>query len=212
MESFQKNHEIFSLLREVGDEVSEWMAKQWGEPEMMVGYGQRNSTRMAQAPTKSTAFIMGGVTNSLSEGIEAHKSNFNEKKLAKIQVEFKNTELVKVLEAKGCNTKEVWNSILENNGSVQHLDILSNHEKAVFKTFSEISQVDIIKLAAQRQKFIDQGQSVNLMIHPDTSPKDIHNLHMLPFDECLKSLYYQYSISAAQKFSQDLLTCSSCEG
>ena len=154
---------------------------------------------------------MGGKTLNLSEGIEPHKSNYTSKKLAKIQSEVKNMELVKVLEELGKNTKEVWDSILKNNGSVQHLDFLSERDKEVFKTFSEISQVDVIKLAAQRQKFIDQGQSLNIMVHPDTLAKEINKLHLMAFEEGVKGLYYQYSINAAQKFSQELLTCSSCE-
>lgn len=154
---------------------------------------------------------MGGKTLNLSEGIEPHKSNYNSKKLAKIQEEVKNTELLKLLEEKGHNTKEVWTSILDHNGSVQHLDFLSQKEKDLFKTFSEISQVDVIKLAGQRQKYIDQGQSVNIMIHPDTPSKAINQLHLMAFEEGLKSLYYQYSINATQQFKEDLLTCSSCE-
>ena len=110
------------------------------------------------------------------------------------------------------NTKKVWKSILQNNGSVQHLDFLSEHEKAVFKTFSEVSQVDVIKLAAQRQKYIDMGQSINLMIHPDTPAKDINKLYLLAYDEGVKTLYYQYSINAAQEFNKSLLECSACEG
>lgn len=209
--SYSINHQIFSLLRQESDRASKWMAQNWGEPEMLKGYGLRNTTRMAQAPTKSTAYIMGGKTLNLSEGIEPHKSNYTSKKLAKIQSEVKNMELVKVLEELGKNTKEVWDSILKNNGSVQHLDFLSERDKEVFKTFSEISQVDVIKLAAQRQKFIDQGQSLNIMVHPDTLAKEINKLHLMAFEEGVKGLYYQYSINAAQKFSQELLTCSSCE-
>lgn len=209
--SYQINHKIFSTLKEQSDLASEWMAKHFGEPDMLKGYGLRNTTRLAQAPTKSSAYIMGGKTLNLSEGIEPHKSNYTSKKLAKIQEEVKNHELEIILISLGKNTKEVWNSILDYNGSVQHLDFLSEHQKSVFKTFSEISQVDVIKLAGQRSKFIDQGQSLNIMIHPDTSSKDINMLHLLAFDEGVKGLYYQHSINAAQKFSQDLLTCSSCE-
>lgn len=212
MEGFRANYKIFSHLRERSDLASELMARNWGEPKMLEGYGQRNTSRMAQAPKKSTTFIDGGTHLALSEGVEPHKSNYNEKKLAKIQVEFKNRELEKLLEEKGKNTPEVWDNILEQNGSVQHLGFLSDHEKDVFKVFSEISQMDIIKLAGQRQQFIDMGQSINLMIHPDTPAKEEIKLHLAAFDEGLKSLYYRYSINAAQKFSQDLLTCSSCEG
>ena len=130
----------------------------------------------------------------------------------KVTIPVKNIELEKLLEEKGNNTKKVWTSILENNGSVQHLDFLTDREKAIFRTFSEISQVDVIKLGGQRAKHIDQGQSINIMIHPDTSAKDINKLHLMAFEEGLKGLYYQYSINAAQKFSQELLTCSACEG
>lgn len=209
--SFSINHKIFSTLRKESDRASMWMAKHWGEPKMLEGYGFRNTTRLAQAPTKSTSYIMGGLTLNLSEGIEPHKSNYTSKKLAKIQSEVKNKELQELLEQKGKNNKETWDSILLYNGSIQHLDFLSDREKAIFRTFSEISQVDVIKLAAQRQKFIDQGQSLNIMIHPNTPANEINKLHMLAFDEGIKGLYYQYSISAAQQFSQDLLTCSSCE-
>ena len=212
MQSIQKNNEIFSLLRRESDKASKWMASEWGEPKILQGYGERNTSRMAQAPKKSTTFIDGGTELALSEGIENHKSNYSEKKLAKIQVTFKNKELEKVLIEKGKNTKKTWDSIADYNGSVQHLDFLSDHEKDVFKTASEVSQADVIKLAAQRQKYIDMGQSVNIMIHPDTPAKEVIKLHLMAFDEGLKSLYYQYSINSAQKFSQELLNCTVCEG
>lgn len=211
-ESAILNRQIFRKLREESDRASKWMAEHFGEPKILEGYGERNTTRIAQAPKKSTTFIDGGTFLALSEGIEPHKSNYSEKKLAKIQVEFKNKELEKVLIEKGFNNKKTWDSILENNGSVQHLDILTAHEKEVFKTFSEISQIDIIDLASSRAKYIDQGQSINIMIHPETPSKDIIKLHLDAFEKGLKSLYYQYSINASQAFNQKLMTCSSCEG
>lgn len=209
--SYAINKRIFSKLREESDRASKWMAEHFGEPEMLKGYGYRNTTRLAQAPTKSTSYIMGGETLNLSEGVEPHKSNYTSKKLAKIQSEVKNKELLDLLDSKGKNTKEVWDSILKNNGSVQHLEFLTDREKDIFKTFSEISQVDVLKLAGQRAKYIDQGQSINIMIHPDTPPSEINKLHLLAFDEGVKGLYYQYSINAAQEFNKQLLTCSSCE-
>ncbi len=209
--SYAVNNKIFQQIREESDRASKWMAEHFGEPEILKGYGLRNTTRVAQAPTKSTAFIMGGKELNLSEGIEPHKSNYSSKKLAKAQEEVKNHELVVLLENIGWNTPEVWTSILDNNGSVQHLEFLPEHDKNVFKTFSEISQIDVVNLASQRQQYIDQGQSVNIMIHPDTPVKEINKIHLEAFDKGLKSLYYQHSINAAQKFSQDLLTCSSCE-
>lgn len=207
LESYQLNNKIFKKLRDESDYASKWMAQHWGEPEMLKGYGLRNTTRIAIAPTKSSSYIMGEVSLS----IEPIKSNYHEKTLAKIQSTYKNPQLIPVLEKYKKNTRETWKSILENNGSVQHLDFLSDLEKDVFKTFSEVSQVDVIKLAAQRQKHIDQGQSINIMIHPDTPPKDVSNLVLMAYDEGIKTLYYQYSINAAQKFNENLMTCSACE-
>lgn len=207
IESYQVNNRIFKHIREESDRASQFMAKRWGEPEMLKGYGYRNTTRVAIAPTKSTSFIMGNV----SPSIEPIKSNYHEKTLAKIQTTYKNPELREVLKSHGKDDRETWQSILDRNGSVQHLEFLSDHERDVFKTFSEVSQVDIIKLAAQRQKYIDQGQSINLMIHPATPPKDVSNLVLMAHDEGIKTLYYQYSINAAQRFNEDLMTCSACE-
>ena len=92
------------------------------------------------------------------------------------------------------------------------LDFLSDLEKDVFKTAFEISQMDIVKTAAQRQKYIDQGQSLNLFIHPDTPAKDISDLYVYAWENGIKTLYYQYNINSAQKYSKELMTCSSCEG
>jgi ribonucleoside-diphosphate reductase alpha chain len=208
LESYQINNELFKLMREKCDDASKWMGSYWGEPEIMKGYGMRNTSRLAIAPTKSTSFIMG----KRSLGIEPIKSNYHEKDLAKIQIDYKNPQLEELLEQKGKNTKEVWRSILINNGSVQHLDFLSEHEKDVFKTFSEVSQMDVIKLAAQRQQYIDMGQSINVMIHPKTPAKDINKLYLAAYEEGIKSLYYQYSINAAQELNRDLMTCTACEG
>lgn len=202
------NKKIFSHIRAESDRASKWMAENWGEPEYMKGYGLRNSSRIAVAPTKSTAFIMG----SLSSGIEPIKSNYHIKSLAKIQHEYKNPLLVNLLDSKNKNTSEVWEDILNNNGSVQSLDFLSQNEKDVFKTFSEISQLDIVQMAADRQEYIDQGQSLNLMFHPSTTAKQINKLTLKAYDLGIKTLYYQYSGNAAQEFSRSLLECTSCEG
>jgi ribonucleoside-diphosphate reductase alpha chain len=208
LESFAINNEIFKKIREESDEASRWMAKNWGEPEYMKGTGFRNGSRIAVAPTKSTSEIAGD----FSMSIEPNKSNINMKKLAKGMRIYKNPELVPVLEKYKKNTKSTWDSILDNNGSVLHLDFLSEHEKNVFKTFPEVSQADLISLAAQRQKYIDQGQSLNLMFHPKTPPKEINKLMLEAYDKGIKTLYYQYSISAAQEFNKNILTCSVCEG
>lgn len=206
--AMQKNNEIFRLLQEKTLAASKKLAAEFGEPEILTGYGRRNTTLMSIAPTKSSSFILGGV----SPSVEPFKSNYHVKDLAKIKTTYKNPFLVELLEEKGLNTEKTWESILLNDGSVQHLAALSDEEKAIYKTFSEISQLAVIQQAAQRQKYIDQGQSINIMIHPDTPTRDINQLYLTAAELGLKSIYYQHSISAAQRFNRNLLNCSSCEG
>ena len=110
------------------------------------------------------------------------------------------------------NSIEVWKDILSHGGSVQHLSSFTQQEKDVFKTFGEISQKEIVIQAAQRQKYIDQSQSLNLMIDPSVSAKDINKLYMYAWEEGVKTLYYQFSKSSAQDFARNILECSSCEG
>jgi ribonucleoside-diphosphate reductase alpha chain len=117
------------------------------------------------------------------------------------------------LERRGLNTEAVWESILANQGSVQHLD-LDDYEKMVYKTFSEISPMEIVTQAADRQKFIDQSQSLNLMIDPDrTTTKDMNALVLEAWRLGVKSLYYQIGFNAAKSYTQsaDILSCAVCE-
>lgn len=208
MEAMMLNAQIFSNIQKKAYEGSEQLANVLGVPEIMKGYNRRNSTLLAIAPTKSSSFILGQV----SQGIEPIKSNYYVKDLAKLKSTYKNPYLVELLRLKSKDTAEVWESILLRDGSVQHLDFLSEKEKNVFKTFSEISQLSVIQQAAQRQKFICQSQSLNLMIHPETKTKDINKLYLTAAQLGVKSLYYQHSVNAAQEFNRNLLDCSSCEG
>jgi len=201
------NVKIAKFIKEESYKASAELAEMFGEPEMLKGYGRRNTTLNADAPTKSSAFILGQV----SESNEPAKANYYIKDLAKIKFTVKNAHLEKILEEKGKNTQEVWNSILMNAGSVQHLDFLSDHEKLVFKTFAEISQREVIIQASQRQKYIDQGQSLNLMVHPSIPTKDVNALILEAEELGIKALYYQYSVNAAQAFTRDILNCVSCE-
>lgn len=207
-QAMQKNNEIFKTLQEKTLKASQELAQRFGEPEILEGYGRRNTTLMSIAPTKSSSFILGSV----SPSVEPFKSNYYVKDLAKIKTVYKNPFLEKLLQEKGLDTEEIWESILRNDGSVQHLAQLSDHEKEVFKTFAEISQLSIIQQAAQRQQYIDQGQSINLMIHPATPARDLNQLYLTAEELGLKSIYYQNSMSAAQVFNRNLLSCSSCEG
>ena len=206
--AMQKNNEIFQLLQQKTLAASQTLAAKFGEPELLQGYGRRNTTLMSIAPTKSSSFILGSV----SPSVEPFKSNYHVKDLAKIKTTYKNPFLVELLKEKGIDNEKTWESILLNDGSVQHLAALNDEEKEIYKTFAEISQLAIIQQAAQRQKYIDQGQSINVMIHPDTPTRDINQLYLTAAELGLKSIYYQHSMSAAQRFNRNLLNCSSCEG
>jgi ribonucleoside-diphosphate reductase alpha chain len=206
-EAFNLNSEIFKNIKVKSYKASEELAKLYGEPEVLKGYGRRNATLNAIAPTTSSAFILGQV----SQGIEPIWSNSYVKDIAKIKTTIKNPFLVKLLEEKGMNTPEVWRSIRDFDGSVQHLEFLTENERDVFKTYPEIDQMTVIYQAANRQNHIDQGQSINVMVHPDMPTRDLNNLYMTAWSLGIKSMYYQHSMNAAQKFKQKK-ECASCEG
>ena len=207
LEAVFENEDIFKTIDERTLKASRELASLFGEPFILQGYGERFTTRIAPAPTTSSSFILGQV----SPSIEPILDNYFMKDLAKGKYVWRNPFLVKLLEEKGKDTTDVWNSILKHGGSVQHLNFLNEIEKGVFKTFGEISQLDIIKQAAQRQKYIDQSQSLNLMIHPDTTLKEVNALFYEAWKLGIKTLYYQRSVNMAQKVSRDLMNCSSCE-
>jgi ribonucleoside-diphosphate reductase alpha chain len=202
-----ENVAIFSEIRKRADKASEELAALFGEPDVLKGYGRRNTTTLAIAPTTSSSFILGQV----SPSIEPLNSNYFVKNLAKGQFTFRNPKLEEVLESKGKNDKTTWKSILIHGGSVQHLDFFTEHEKSVFKTFAELSQKEVIIHAAQRQTYIDQGQSLNLMIPAGTKPKEINELMIFAWEQGIKSLYYQRSSNPSQDLARSILTCSSCE-
>jgi ribonucleoside-diphosphate reductase alpha chain len=170
------------------------LAEKLGEPEVLKGYGRRNTTTLSIAPTTSSAFILGQV----SQGIEPIWSNCYTKDVAKMKVTIKNPTLQTLLKQKKKDTKVVWDSIRDNDGSVQHLDFLTAEEKAVYRTFAEIDQSKIIEHAGDRQKFIDQAQSLNVMLPPDTPIKDINQLYIQAWKQGVKTLYYAHSMNAAQ--------------
>ena len=205
--AYDLNTEIFKVIKEKSYKASQEMAQKYGEPSVLKGYGRRNTTLNAIAPTTSSAFILGQV----SQGIEPIWSNIYVKDIAKIKTTIKNPILEKLLEEKGENTKDVWKSIRDNDGSVQHLSILTEEEKDVFKTYSEIDQKVIVYQAANRQNHIDQGQSINIMVHPDTPIKEVNDVYITAWKLGIKSMYYQHSMNAAQKFKQKK-DCLNCEG
>lgn len=200
------NKTIHKDIQEKSYKASAELAEIFGEPSVCVWYWRRHATLNAIAPTTSSAFILGQV----SQSIEPIWSNYYVKDLAKTKFTYKNPYLKELLASKWLDTKDVWNSIRDNDGSVQHLDELTSKEKKVFKTFVEMSQYEIIDQAADRQKFIDQAQSINLMINPTTPTKEINALYLDAWRQGIKTLYYQHSKSAAQELSRKI-QCSWCE-
>jgi len=212
-ETARLNVEVFKLIKDKSYAASEELAKMFGEPEYLEGYGRRNVTLNAIAPTTSSAFILGQV----SQSIEPIWSNCYVKDVAKMKVTIKNPILKELLSEMGKDTKEVWNSIKQNDGSVQHLDFLTDDQKDIFRTFAEINQSSIINQAAVRQSYIDQSQSLNLMISPDMPTKDVNKLLIDAWQLGVKTLYYQHSMNSAQAFSRKKLNlndlqCVACEG
>ena len=207
MEAKMLNNQIWKLIRDRADAATTGLAHHLGEPPLLKGYKRRNSTTLAVAPTTSSSFILGQV----SPSIEPLNSNYFVKDLAKGKFTFRNPHLKALFKEKGKHDDETWKSVLMKGGSVQHLDFLTQEEKDVFKTFGEISQKEIIIQAAGRQKYIDQGQSLNVMIPPNTKPKDVNELMIFAWEQGIKALYYQRSANPAQELARSILTCSSCE-
>lgn len=222
-ESFQAmmlNNEIFRHMDEQSQEATAKLAIEFGEPEWCRGYGVRNSHRLAVAPTLSNSLISGG----MSEGIQPIVSNVFANKTAKGTFLTKNPMLERLLETMGKNTFEVWNKINSDRGSVKNLDFLTPEQKEVFLTAREINQFALVRQAAQRQQYIDQGQSLNLFF---ASPSDltdaetrkqvgryVHEVHLEAWETGLKGLYYLRTESplrgdAVYRTESD---CKSCEG
>lgn len=210
LEGFKVKQLLNNMFRNINEQslnASKELAKLLGEPPMLKGYGERFTTRMAIAPTTSSSFILGQV----SPSIEPLNSNYFIKDLAKGKFVYKNPKLTEVLKSKGKDSAATWRSILEKGGSVQHLNFLSDLEKDVFKTFGEVSQMDIIQNASIIQKYIDQGISLNLMIHPLMPVKDINSLMIEAWKLGIKTLYYQRSTNLSQELSREMVQCTSCE-
>ena len=168
---------------------------------------RRNTTLMAIAPTTSSSSILGQV----SAGIEPYSSNYYKAGLAKGNFMRKNKYLQELLESKGLDNEETWRQIMLDKGSVVNVEGLTPDEKDIFKTFKEISQADILKQAAHRQKFIDQSQSLNINIPSEVSVKDVNRLIIEAWRDGVKTLYYQRSSSVSKDLVTNIINCSSCE-
>ncbi len=186
--------------------ASQWMAQTWGEPEWCKGFGVRNTHLLAVAPTKSTASIMGG----WSEGINPDPACVFSASTSAGDIDRITPVLLQVMKEKGVFNQETVNSILNNSGSVQHVDWLNEDEKKAFKTAFEIDQHVLVRLAATRQQWIDQGQSLNLFFSASDNPDYISEVHQEAFEnENILSLYYIYSTSALKVDRNKI--CDACQ-
>ena len=207
MEAKQLTSKIFSYIKDEAEKATIKLAHIYGEPEILKEYGRRNTTLLAIAPTTSSSAILGQT----SPGIEPFSSNYFKAGLSKGNFVRKNKYLKEILSEKGIDNEDTWRSIMLNHGSVQHLKELSDKEKQVFKTFKEISQLEIIQQASVRQKYIDQSQSLNLNIPSNVPIKEVNKLLIEAWQLGIKTLYYQRSQSVSKEFITNLVSCSSCE-
>lgn len=191
------NRDIFEHISTRANAASEWMGQVAGIPEWCVG--RRNSHLMAIAPTMSTAVIVGGT----SQGIEPYVANVWNQTTSAGEMPRANGNLVELMKDRGVYDQIHIDDIIDNGGSVQHVDWLDDHEKEVFRTGYEIDQEILIERAAERQVFIDQSQSLNLFFPADASPQYISRIHKLALlDPRLKSLYYLRSRAGIQASKQ----------
>jgi ribonucleoside-diphosphate reductase alpha chain len=197
------NNRIFKHIRQGLDNANLELGKERGEAPDAMGTGRRFSHLMAIAPNASSSIIMGNT----SPSIEPYRANAYRQDTLSGAYLNKNRWLDQLIKSKITDEQEyndIWSSIIANDGSVQHLDILDENEKAVFKTSMEIDQRWVIDLAADRQNYIDQAQSLNLFFRPDAHIKYIHAIHFMAWKKGLKTLYYCRSekIGKADKVSK----------
>jgi ribonucleoside-diphosphate reductase alpha chain len=204
-------HTIFSDIRNKAEATSRELAEEYGEPLWCKGTGMRNTHLLAVAPTVSNSVICGGV----SAGIEPLPANIYTFNGAKGTFIRKNKVLEDLLESKKKNSNKVWDIILSDAGSVQNLsdDILTQEEKELFLTFSEINQLELVRQAAIRQKYIDQTQSLNISFDPTDTPKWINQVHFEAWKLGVKTLYYLRTDSVIKgDLGTRMSDCISCDG
>ena len=179
------NKEMFEFIRSEADKETLLLGKEKGEAPDMKGTGKRNAHLLAIAPNANSSMIV-----STSPSIEPHKANAYTHRTRAGSHLIKNKYLTKLLEDHDMNNGEVWTGIVTNNGSVQHLQFLTDKEKEVFKTAVELDQIRLVELAGQRQKYLDQGQSLNLFFPAGASKKYVQQVHFRAWETECKGLYY----------------------
>ena len=205
LEAQYENTRIFKEMEDETERASRWLAYKFGEPEWCEGFGLRNTHRIAIAPNLSSAVVCGGV----SQGIEPVYKNAYIQASAAGELERVNPVLLALMKEKKVYTPETINDIINNAGSVQHVEWLSDEEKLVFKTAFEIDQHVIIRLASQRQQYIDQAQSINLFFSADAEESYISSVHQQAFeDPYIKSLYYIRSEAGVSGSTGECISCA----
>lgn len=193
-EARELNREVHALIRQQAESASKKLADAYGEPEWCEGTGRRHTHLLAVAPTRTNSVISGA----FSQGIEPIDANYFVAKQAKGTFVRKNPVLEELFCKKGIKDT-VWDYILEEKGSVQHLDCLTDYEKEVFKTAREIDQFEIVLQAAERTPYICQAQSLNLFVDPEIEAEELVRLHLSAWKNGVKSLYYLRSTSLVAK-------------
>lgn len=201
------NARLFKTIESKTLQASADLAKRYGEPELMEGTGLRHATRMAVAPTTSTSFIYGGV----SQSIEPWAAPYFLWNGANLETWRLSDQFEILLNDKGLNNDAFLTKLAQAGGSIQNMKEFNDEEKKLYLTAWEIPQMAIIKQAAQRQQYIDQSQSLNLFIDPNADTDDIHELHIAAWQEGIKTLYYVRGKNAAQTFARNMLDCEMCE-
>jgi len=199
------NNKIFKHIQKNVDKASKKLAEERGACPDAEEYGfkERFSNKTAIAPTASISIICGGA----SPGVEPVAANSYTHKTLSGSYNVRNKYLKNVLKSYGKNNDEVWSSITTNQGSVSHLDFLTNHEKDVFKTAFELDQKWIVELGAERTPYVSQAQSINIFLPADVHKKELHQIHLQAWKKGLKSLYYcrSKSIQRAENVNNELL-------
>lgn len=200
------NREIFSYMRSEAERATKYLARVHGEPEYCKGLDRRNTHLLAVAPNTSSALLCGGV----SQGIEPVVANVFNQPSAAGEIYRVNPVFLEFAKKKVGWSEDLAKSIIDNNGSVQHLDWMTEEEKKVFLTAYEIDQRVLLRLASSRGKYIDQGQSLNLFFDADESEAEIASVHKKAFlDENIKALYYMRSKAGVSGSKGE---CKACEG
>lgn len=199
------SQQVSGVIWEHAQKATKDLAAYLGEPEWCEGFGIRNTHLIAVAPTKSTALIMGGV----SEGINPQPAMSYTQMTAAGQVDRIDPTLLELMKKRGIYDKKHIKEITDKQGSVQHVDWLSEEEKRVFKTAFEISQKAVLRLASARSRYIDQWQSLNLFFAADEDPAWIAEVHQEAFEDSnILALYYVYTQAGVQASKAE---CEACQ-